>query len=53
MSPEDYATFEEELFSPSLMIGIGRDPDAVSQAIIDEEMSLFGAFSRENVALGG
>jgi hypothetical protein len=40
---------EQEIFAPMP----GLDPDTVSQSIVDEEMSLFQAFTRENKALGG
>jgi hypothetical protein len=41
---------EGEIFAPFLD---GRDPDYVPDSVIEEEMSLFSAFSRQNQALGG
>lgn len=49
VKPEDWSMVEQEIFAPMP----GLDPDTVSQSIVDEEMSLFQAFTRENKALGG
>lgn len=47
--PEQWDEVEAEIFAPI----IGRDPDTVSVDVVDEEMSLFANFSRQNRALGG
>jgi hypothetical protein len=48
--PEDWDMIEGEIFAPFLD---GRDPDAVPESVIEEEMSLFSAFTRQNQAIGG
>jgi hypothetical protein len=47
--PEKWEQVHEEIFAPMP----GRDPDRVDASVIDEEMSLFASFSRQNKALGG
>jgi hypothetical protein len=42
---------EAEIFAP-LVLG-RRDPDNVSQSVIDNEMELFASFTRQSKALEG
>jgi hypothetical protein len=51
VNPEDWEQIEEEIFAPFTFAG--RDPDQVTQDVVDEEMALFAAFSGQNRALGG
>lgn len=51
IDPDDLERVREELFAP--VTWNLRDPDAVSQDVIDEEMALFANFSRQNSSLGG
>lgn len=46
---DERAKFNDWLWAPPT----GRDPDRVSQSVVDEEMSLFNAAARQNGALGG
>ena len=49
--PEDWEMVEAEIFAP--FESSVRDPDAVPQVVVEEEMSLFASFSQQNKALGG
>lgn len=50
-STEDWKQVEEELFS-ALAVG-RRDPDNVSQSVVEDEMQLFSNFTRQQRALEG
>jgi hypothetical protein len=42
---------ESEIFAP-LSMGY-RDPDNVSQSVVEDEMQLFASFTRQSKELGG
>lgn len=48
-SAEDWEAVEEEIFAP-LAAGL-RDPDNVSQSVVENEMELFASFTRQSNAL--
>jgi len=47
--PDNWDMVESEIFSP-LAIG-RRDPDNVSQSVVEDEMQMFANFTRQNDAL--
>lgn len=49
--PKDWDMVESEIFSP-LALG-RRDPDNVSQSVVDDEMMLFASFTAQSNALAG
>lgn len=50
VEPDKWEQVEQDIFSAT---DVNGDPDRVAQSVVDEEMSLFAAFSRENRARGG
>jgi hypothetical protein len=48
-SPDDWETVREEIFAP-LVVGL-RDPDNVSQSVVESEMELFASFTRQSKEL--
>lgn len=48
-SPEEWEAVEEEIFAPLALSR--RDPDNVSQNVVEQEMTLFANFTRQNDSL--
>jgi hypothetical protein len=46
---EDWESVEAEIFAP--LVAGHRDPDNVSQSVVENEMELFSSFTRQNSAL--
>jgi hypothetical protein len=49
--PEDWDMVEAEIFAP--LVFDRRDPDNVSQSVVENEMELFASFTRQKRALEG
>jgi hypothetical protein len=47
--PDDWEMVESEIFAP-LALG-RRDPDNVSQSVVEDEMNLFASFTRQSKEL--
>jgi hypothetical protein len=47
--PEEWEQVEAEIFEP-LVLG-RRDPDNVSQSVVEQEMTMFANFTRQNDAI--